>query len=309
MVRGLHGPVFVGPELDHSVRVALTEAGIEVVGDLGFCESPRVAITIDPTVIPPTVEWVHCPFMGVDSLLGHLPATVQVLTRTTVGMPERIGSYTSTAVAAERWGFHTYYQRQSQHLWEQTILGGLPDPSDSSAVQDLSAVILGTGWVGSAVAQGIRTQFGDLVGVSLSGESKPFFDRVLPFNKAPWEEADCVIGAVPLTPHTSKILGEQVFLRLTGAHLVLVGRGATVDFDALRVALDQGQVRHATIDVYPVEPIPDGEWLWDHPHLTLTPHISGLTIPSDIVSAFLAVRDDLLAGRTPDVLVNFRRGY
>ena len=62
-----------------------------------------------------------------------------------------------------------------------------------------------------------------------------------------------------------------------GVHLVNIARGALVDQDALRVALDDGPVAMATLDTVDPEPLPDGHWLYAHPKVRLTAHISWYT--------------------------------
>ena len=59
-----------------------------------------------------------------------------------------------------------------------------------------------------------------------------------------------------------------------GAHLVNVARGSLVDQDALRVALDGGQLALASLDTVEPEPLPEGHWLYSHPRVRLSPHIS-----------------------------------
>ena len=62
-----------------------------------------------------------------------------------------------------------------------------------------------------------------------------------------------------------------------GVHLVNIARGALVDQDALRVALDDGTVAMATLDTVDPEPLPAGHWLYAHPQVRLTAHISWYT--------------------------------
>ena len=57
-------------------------------------------------------------------------------------------------------------------------------------------------------------------------------------------------------------------------HLVNIARGGLVDQDALRVALDDGRVARATLDVCEPEPLPEGHWLYTHPMVRLTGHVS-----------------------------------
>jgi phosphoglycerate dehydrogenase-like enzyme len=47
-----------------------------------------------------------------------------------------------------------------------------------------------------------------------------------------------------------------------------------VDQQALRVALDDGRVARATLDTVDPEPLPEGHWLYTHPAVRLSPHIS-----------------------------------
>ena len=59
-----------------------------------------------------------------------------------------------------------------------------------------------------------------------------------------------------------------------GAHLVNVARGSLVDQQALRAALDDGRVARASLDAVDPEPLPEGHWLYTHPSVRLSPHIS-----------------------------------
>ena len=60
-----------------------------------------------------------------------------------------------------------------------------------------------------------------------------------------------------------------------GAYFLNVGRGTTVDQQALYDALKIGKLAGAAIDVTEPEPLPPDHFLWDAPNLLLTPHISG----------------------------------
>ena len=43
---------------------------------------------------------------------------------------------------------------------------------------------------------------------------------------------------------------------------------------ALREALDSGQLALASLDTVTPEPLPEGHWLYDHPGVRLSPHVS-----------------------------------
>ena len=53
-----------------------------------------------------------------------------------------------------------------------------------------------------------------------------------------------------------------------------IARGTLVDQDALRVALDDGRVAMATLDTVDPEPLPAGHWMYSHPKVRLSAHIS-----------------------------------
>jgi phosphoglycerate dehydrogenase-like enzyme len=87
--------------------------------------------------------------------------------------------------------------------------------------------------------------------------------------------ADHLVLAAPSTTATRHLLGRDVFAVIKpGAHLVNVARGALVDQDALRAALDDGRVATASLDAVEPEPLPAGHWMYDHPRVRLSPHLS-----------------------------------
>jgi len=58
-----------------------------------------------------------------------------------------------------------------------------------------------------------------------------------------------------------------------------MGRGAHLIEEDLLDALASGQIEAATLDVTPVEPLPDESLLWNHPKVLITPHVAGLSCP------------------------------
>ena len=92
--------------------------------------------------------------------------------------------------------------------------------------------------------------------------------------------AQIVVLLLPDTPQTENILDARTLAMLPrGAVILNPGRGPLIDDDALLDALDSGQIGHATLDVFRVEPLPPDHPYWRHPKVTVTPHIAAETRP------------------------------
>jgi phosphoglycerate dehydrogenase-like enzyme len=85
--------------------------------------------------------------------------------------------------------------------------------------------------------------------------------------------ADVVILAAAATPRTARMMAaEQFAVMRPSAWLVNVARGQLVDTDDLTVALREGQLGGAALDVTDPEPLPDGHPLWTLGNCLITPH-------------------------------------
>ena len=90
--------------------------------------------------------------------------------------------------------------------------------------------------------------------------------------------ADVVANTLPLTDETRKMIGPQeIALMKNGAIIINIGRGGTIDEQAMIAALKSGKLRAAGLDVFETEPLPEDSPLWEMDQVVLTPHYSGLT--------------------------------
>ncbi|SDY40103.1 2-hydroxyacid dehydrogenase [Citreimonas salinaria] len=114
--------------------------------------------------------------------------------------------------------------------------------------------------------------------------------------------AQVVITLLPQTPQTENILNARSLALLApGAFVINPGRGPLIDDDALIDALDQGQVAHATLDVFRTEPLPAEHPFWAHPRVTVTPHIASETRPP---SAARVIADNIWRNETGKPMVH-----
>jgi phosphoglycerate dehydrogenase-like enzyme len=85
--------------------------------------------------------------------------------------------------------------------------------------------------------------------------------------------ADLVVLALALTPETVGIMAAAELAAMQPhAWLVNVARGEHVVTDDLVVALRDGTIGGAGLDVTDPEPLPDGHPLWSLPNCVITPH-------------------------------------
>lgn len=89
-------------------------------------------------------------------------------------------------------------------------------------------------------------------------------------------EADHVVNILPDSLETRRFFNADRFSACRpGAIFYNIGRGSTVDQDALLAQLRSGHLGAAWLDVTDPEPLPDGHPLWREPGCYITPHIAG----------------------------------
>ena len=93
-------------------------------------------------------------------------------------------------------------------------------------------------------------------------------------------DADIVVLLLPDTPLTQNILNQHTLnLLKRGAFVLNPGRGPLIDDDALLAALASGQIEHATLDVFRIEPLPKNHQYWSNNKVTVIPHKASETRP------------------------------
>lgn len=137
---------------------------------------------------------------------------------------------------------------------------------------------IGYGAIGREIAVRARALGAHVTGVRRSGGSDPDVDAIVT-PEAMAETlagADVVILSVPLAADNDGFYDAAFFAGMKrGALFVNIGRGQLIDDDALREALDTGQIAHAALDVARIEPLPSDAWQWRHPRITMTAHVAG----------------------------------
>jgi len=173
-----------------------------------------------------------------------------------------------------------------------------------SRVHGSTLGLVGLGRIGQAVARRARG-FGMPLLYAARTRANPNVERALGAMHVPvdelFERADFVSLHCPLTPETRHLVNAGRLARMKpGAVLVNTARGACVDEAALALALRDGPLAAAGLDVFEDEPRvhPD---LLALDSVVLAPHIGSADLPTRAAMAALAVDSILavLAGRPP----------
>lgn len=124
------------------------------------------------------------------------------------------------------------------------------------------------------------------------------------------DQAEIVVLLLPATTETENILNADRFAQMAkGAVIINPGRGPLIDDDALLAALESGQLGHATLDVFRIEPLPQDHPFWAHPKITVTPHIASETRAPSASRAIVANIKRALDGEPLLHLVDRQAGY
>ncbi|MGF2384370.1 NAD(P)-dependent oxidoreductase [Lentilactobacillus otakiensis] len=145
-------------------------------------------------------------------------------------------------------------------------------------LKNRTAVIFGTGHIGEAIAEKLQFFGTRTVGVSRHGNPVAHFDEVVTDDEGTDRaaKADFVINIMPLTPATKHFFNKKFFDEMINHPVFInVGRGPSVDTQALINALDQYKLAGAGLDVFESEPLEKSSPLWEMDNVILTPHISG----------------------------------
>lgn len=222
------------------------------------------------------LEWFQSNTAGPDAYLapGVLPERC-VVTNATGAYGLAISEWMLGMWLGLQKDLFLYRDRQNRSEWA-------PTGHSVRSVYGSRVLCVGMGDIGSNFARRAHALGAEVVGVRRTVHpDTPCPDyclRVVAQSQLDEElpEADLIALSLPGTPETNKLFNAERFARCKdGAILINVGRGTTVDSDALVEALRSGKIFGAGLDVTDPEPLPADHPLWGEPGAIITPHNSG----------------------------------
>lgn len=245
---------------------------------------------------------------GVDSVLKLGDAlrniqSVPLVRLGDAGMAVQMAEYVAYATLR-------YFRRFDEY--EEQARHGLWSPLAPYAKEDFTIGVMGLGRLGLRVAETMRS-----FGFPVRGWSRTPKEVFGVECFAGMESLDAflkgtrvLVSLLPLTAETSNLLDRRRLATLPkGAYLINVARGAQVAEPDLMALIRSGHIEGATLDVFRNEPLPAPHPFWNEPRITITPHISALTVRGEAVRQIMDKIAAFEAGLPVADVVDLQRGY
>ncbi len=226
-----------------------------------------------PNVIAraPKLKWFQTMFAGVDTVLtDEIKKSRLTITNMRGIHAVPVAEFTLGLLFVLAKKSEMSFQLKQQKQWERYT----PIILHSKTVG-----IVGYGSIGKEVAR-LTKRIGMRVIVTYrtakKGSHVKYADVVLPKEQLSdlLSQSDFVVLALPHTIETENLIGfRELKIMKPGAYIINVGRGTTINEEALIRALEESQIAGAALDAFVEEPLPASSKLWELPEVIITPHI------------------------------------
>jgi D-2-hydroxyacid dehydrogenase (NADP+) len=246
----------------------------------------------------PQLKWIQSLATGVDHFLRCPSLRPDVLItsgRGVHGVPMREHVlYLMLAIGHDA---KRQVEDQQQHVWQRRLW---------TTLHGKTAVIAGSGIVGSAIGKMLQALGMYVIGVSRTVRKARGFDEILASDRLREAAArsDYLINILPATPENTALFDAGLFAAMkSSAYYISVGRGQTVDEAALIAALRERRIAGAAFDVFQAEPLPPESPFWTMPNVFITPHVGGYIVEYEdfIMPLIIGNMRLFLAGRQKEM--------
>jgi len=247
---------------------------------------------------------------GVDALLRHpaLPENVPIVRFVDADLTQRMSDYVVAQVGMHQRLFTRFKRDQQARRWVQLY---------PPAAWETTVGIMGMGVLGQDAVRHLRVFGYKLRSWSRSAKA---IDGVEGFvGEAQFDAflagTDILVNLLPLTPETHGILNYETLGKLRrdgldgGPVLINAARGGHQKDADIALALGDGTLMAASLDVFEVEPLPKDSPFWEMDNCYITPHIAAASSEKTGVAYFSKVIRDHDRGLPLPNVVDVARGY
>jgi glyoxylate/hydroxypyruvate reductase A len=292
-------------ELPHAETVLWQEGDAVAPCDYAVLWAPTPALLGQLAHMNGKMKAIFLMGAGADAILkfGDILPPVPVVRLGDAGMAEQMADYVAYSVLRYFRRFDDYEQQARQGIWR---------PLAAPDKKAFTVGVLGMGKLGTPVLRTLRQLGFPVRGWSRTPKDLPGVDCYAGMESLNdfLAGTHVLVCMLPLTPDTTNLLDRARLSRLPeGAYLINVARGAQVAEPDLLALIRTGHIAGATLDVFRNEPLPAPHPFWSEPRITITPHISALTIREDAVRQIAAKIKLLERGEEIADVVDRTLGY
>ena len=217
-------------------------------------------------------------------------------------LAEDMGVFVLTACLSAIRYFNDFFNQQADKNWQRYKY---------QQPQDVTVGILGFGTLGQHVGKLLQQNGFNVIGYSHSRKDVP---GIQSFTSDEMDgflaQSQILICLLPLNKHTQDILNADLFSKLPeDAYLINVGRGGHLKEEDLIPAIENGNLKGATLDVFKTEPLPQEHPFWSHPGVFVTPHTASISRPRALASQVAENYTRMEKGEDLKNFVSRKRGY
>lgn len=275
-----------------ALNQALPDENIVAFSDFKLAEKKQVTLAI---VANPNAEvlaefenlvWVHSVWAGVEHLMMALAESPIEVVRL---IDPRLSRAMSEAVLAWSLYLHRdmprYAKQQKNKHWLQHPL---------VSANERRIGILGLGELGQVSAVQLQHHGFNVMGWSRTAKK---ITNVSCYSgecglREMVAQSDILVCLLPLTRATKAMVNKNLLTQLPqGSAIINFARGGIINTGDLLAALNSNHLSHAVLDVFEHEPLTPDSVLWQHPDITILPHISA---PTNLNSACDIVAKNIL---------------
>ncbi len=228
----------------------------------------------------PNLRWIQSLAAGPNDVLSAGFDASKITVTTGSGLHDRtVAEHTLGLLLASARRFHEMRDFQLQGKWPGHLGGPQPDRPKGSftTLRDANVLIWGFGNIAKTLAPHLTALGATVRGAARKAGVRDGYE-VYSEDKLPelLPQTDALVMILPGDPSTRHALSrERLALLPKHAWVVNVGRGTSVDEDALVDVLEAGELGGAALDVFETEPLPEGSRLWKVKNVIVSPHAAG----------------------------------
>ncbi|KAJ5787318.1 hypothetical protein N7457_002308 [Penicillium paradoxum] len=226
------------------------------------------------------LRWIQSLAAGPNDVLSAGFDTSRVAITTGSGLhDETVAEHTLGLLLNAARRFYEMRDYQNRGEWPGHLGGAQPDrePGTFRTLKGANITIWGFGNIAKTLAPVLTALGANVTGVARSSGVRNGYE-VVAEDRLPeiLPKTDALVMILPGSESTNGALNaERLALLPSHAWVVNVGRGTSVDEDALVQALEGGSIGGAALDVFSQEPLPKESKLYAAPNLVLSPHAAG----------------------------------